>query len=145
MQRREFIRSCGTICFAGLGIIALTDCTPTKYITPEKVKEMLIISLKEFELEKKGATQYRKVIILNSPDLEFPVAVFRHSSQEYSAVYMRCTHQGAELQLMGDKFECPAHGSLFSNKGAVENGPAEDNLKSFQTQLVTDKLYIALS
>ncbi len=145
MERREFIKNCGTICFAGLGIIALTDCTPTKYITPERINNMLVVVLKDFEYEHKGATQFRKVIILNSENLEFPVAVFRHSASEYSALYMRCTHQGAELQLAGDKFECPAHGSLFSNKGAVENGPAEDNLKSFQTQLVSDKLYIELS
>jgi Rieske Fe-S protein len=145
MQRREFIKSCGTICFAGLGILSLTECTPTKYIVPEHNNNMLVIRLKDFEFENKGVTQYRKVIILNSPELEFPVAVFRYSSTEYSAVYMRCTHQGAELQLMGDKFECPAHGSLFSNKGLVENGPAEDHLKSFQTQLITDKLYISLS
>jgi len=144
MERREFIKNCGTICFASLGILALTECTPIKYSIPERVNNLLVVPLKDFEYEHKGVTQFRKVVILNSTDLEFPVALFRHSSLEYSALYMRCTHQGAELQLAGDKFECPAHGSLFSNKGAVENGPAESNLKSFQTQLVSDKLYIEL-
>lgn len=57
---------------------------------------------------------------------------------------MQCTHQGAELQVFGDKLQCPAHGSEFSNKGSLENGPADRNLRNFPIIIDNGTLKISL-
>lgn len=38
---------------------------------------------------------------------------------KYHALWTGCTHQGTELQVFGDRLQCPAHGSEFANTGAV--------------------------
>jgi Rieske Fe-S protein len=70
--------------------------------------------------------------------------VYRFSETEYSAVLMKCTHQGSELQASGDHLHCPAHGSEFSNKGMVAQGPAEKNLRSFKVTADSQKIFIDL-
>jgi Rieske Fe-S protein len=35
-----------------------------------------------------------------------------------------CTHQGCTVAAAAKDFECPCHGSVFSETGAVVNGPA---------------------
>jgi Rieske Fe-S protein len=57
---------------------------------------------------------------------------------------MRCTHQGTELQVFGDKLQCPAHGSEFNNSGAVQNGPADIKLRTFPVTLDNHQLKISL-
>ena len=57
---------------------------------------------------------------------------------------MQCTHQGAELQVFGDKLQCPAHGSEFTNKGIVQSGPAETKLRSFPVIIEANQLKISL-
>ena len=63
---------------------------------------------------------------------------------EYSALWMKCTHQGSELQASGDHLHCPSHGSEFNNKGTVSQGPAEKNLKSFPVSVGDGKIKIDL-
>ena len=58
---------------------------------------------------------------------------------------MQCTHQGAELQVYGDRLQCPAHGSEFNSKGLVTNGPAMSPLKSFLVEVQNQSLKIKLS
>jgi Rieske Fe-S protein len=55
-----------------------------------------------------------------------------------------CTHQGAELQVFGDKIQCPAHGSEFSNRGVLESGPANTDLRKFPIVIENNILKISL-
>ena len=57
---------------------------------------------------------------------------------------MQCTHQGSQLQVFGDKLQCPAHGSEFSNQGLVQNGPADQTLRKFPVYIESDFLKISL-
>jgi len=57
---------------------------------------------------------------------------------------MRCTHQGAELQVFGDKFQCPAHGSEFNSNGGIQNGPADMKLRTFAITIENNQLKISL-
>ncbi|HWA07446.1 MAG TPA: Rieske 2Fe-2S domain-containing protein, partial [Ignavibacteria bacterium] len=41
--------------------------------------------------------------------------------------------------LEGDKFVCPCHGSEYTIDGKVTQGPAKDNLKTFETIFDSDK------
>jgi nitrite reductase/ring-hydroxylating ferredoxin subunit len=76
--------------------------------------------------------------------LKFPVCVYRFSETSYTALYMRCPHQGAELQVFGDRLQCPAHGSEFDDKGVVKTGPADTNLRTFPVSINKDQLLISL-
>jgi len=102
------------------------------------------VSKSEFTYLKKEQTLTRQYIIVQNDKLEFPIYVYRFSDTEYSALWMKCTHQGAELQASGEALHCPSHGSEFTNKGAVSNGPAEKNLRSFPIIIQTETITIDL-
>lgn len=86
----------------------------------------------------------RQYIIVKNEGLTFPVYLYRFSDNEYSAVLMKCTHQGAELAASGDHLHCPSHGSEFDNKGKLSQGPAEKNLRSFKVSTDNEKVFIDL-
>jgi Rieske Fe-S protein len=98
----------------------------------------------EFTYLKKDQPMTRAYIIVRNENLEFPIYLYRFSDNEYSALLMKCTHQGNELSAAGDHLHCSAHGSEFNNKGAVAQGPAEKNLRTFNVTTEGDKLLIDL-
>ena len=88
---------------------------------------------------------YLKHVVVQNDALQYPIAVFRFDSNEYRALLMKCTHQGTELQVFGDRLQCPAHGSEFTNTGNVQNGPADSALRSFPVIKEVKTLKIDLS
>jgi len=104
----------------------------------------LIVPLGEFEFIKKEQVQFRTYVVVQNEQLQYPVCVYRMSSTDYTALWMRCTHQGTELQAFGDKLHCPAHGSEFNKKGGVENGPAANALRTFTVVVADGQLKISL-
>lgn len=88
---------------------------------------------------------FRSYVVAQNEKLEYPICVYRFSESDFSAVLMRCTHQGTELQVFGDRLQCPAHGSEFNSTGAVQNGPADKNLRRFILAKENDMLKIDLS
>jgi Rieske Fe-S protein len=122
----------------------LSSCTASKYIAGKMGKDGLFLSADEFRITRKGVNSYRSFIIVRNEALQYPVFVYRFSDTQYSAVWMRCTHQGAELQASGDMLQCPAHGSEFDNKGKVSSGPAATDLRSFPVTVDKNELFIDL-
>lgn len=59
--------------------------------------------------------------------------LIRKSESTFIAVRTICTHKGCDVELEGDKFVCPCHGSEFTIDGVVTQGPATKNLKIFET------------
>ncbi|HEX4682688.1 MAG TPA: ubiquinol-cytochrome c reductase iron-sulfur subunit [Gemmatimonadaceae bacterium] len=51
-------------------------------------------------------------------------AVIRTGPSSFDAFSMVCTHEGCETSVKNNRFECPCHGSVFANTGAVVVGPA---------------------
>jgi len=98
----------------------------------------------EFTYVKKDQPMLRQYLIVRNDALEFPIYVYRFSDNEYSALLMKCTHQGNEVQASGDHLHCPAHGSEFNNKGVVSGGPAERNLRAFSVSSDNEKIFIDL-
>jgi Rieske Fe-S protein len=98
----------------------------------------------EFRFLKKDQEVIRQYVIVRNDSLEFPIYVYRFSENEYSAVLMKCTHQGTELHASGDHLNCPAHGSEYTNKGVVDQGPAEKDLRAFNVIADNDKIFIDL-
>jgi Rieske Fe-S protein len=142
MERKEFIKTCGFACLGGLFLSsALEGCAGTKMITGTIENADLVVPENSF-VEAKSS--FKKYIVVQHDSLKYPVCVYRFSATEYTALLMRCTHQGAELQVFGDRLECPAHGSQFDDKGQVKNGPADTNLRSFPVTVQNNNIHILL-
>jgi Rieske Fe-S protein len=145
MNRRTFVKqTCITCVSGGLIPLLVSSCQATHYTSGVIDETGINVSKSEFTYLKKEQTLMRQYIIIQNDKLEFPIYLYRFSDNEYSALWMKCTHQGAELQASGDSLHCPSHGSEFTNKGTVSNGPAERNLRSFPIRVQTDTITIDL-
>ena len=145
MDRKDFIKNCGFACLGG-GAMAmlLQNCTTTAALTGKISGDDLIVPIDDFVTKGGDEKHYEKYIMIHNDILKYPVCVYRFNENEYSALWMRCTHQGAELQVFGDKLQCPAHGSEFNSKGGVQNGPADMKLRTFPVMIENDQLKISL-
>lgn len=143
MNRRDFLIKGCTACLSAVAAgTLLSSCTTTQYITGTVGKDGLTLNKDDFKLKQKGNVAYRSFIIIQNEILKYPICVYRFSESEYTALWMQCSHQGAELQASGDMLQCPAHGSEFNNKGQVANGPAAKNLRTFPVVVTNDELFI---
>lgn len=146
MNRREFTKQTCIGCFGG-GLLSavLAGCQSTHYVNATVESKGLSIPKSEFTYFKKEKPFARQFIIVNHGKLEFPIYLYRISDNEYSALWMKCTHQGSELQAAGDHLYCSSHGSEFDKKGNVNQGPAETNLRSFPVSVNDAKIIIDLT
>lgn len=143
MNRKEFILKS---CSACIGVSALSSvlssCTATQFTSGKLNKDGILIDTKEFALKEKN--NYRLYVVVRNDALLFPICVYRFSDADYSAVWMQCAHQGAELNVAGDYLQCPAHGSEYDNQGRVTNGPADRDLRTFPVTINNNQLFIDL-
>ncbi|PHR47988.1 MAG: Rieske Fe-S protein [Fluviicola sp.] len=141
MDRKEFIKSCGYACL-GVTILApiFNSCVSTKSINVLIEGENLIIPKSDFIRDEK----WLKYLLVNNVQLKYPIYVFRESEQNFTALYLQCTHQGNELNAYGEKLVCSAHGSEFDNQGNVTNGPAKKPLRSFPVRTDHQNIFISL-
>lgn len=136
MERKEFIKKCSYSCLGLMGTaFFLEGCAAPKYLRAELEDTFLIVPLAAFEVGEKEENKFRKYIVAYNNRLQYPVSIFRFSGTEYQALLMKCTHQGTELQVFGDRLQCPAHGSEFTQTGEVQNGPAESPLRAFPVHI----------
>ena len=72
------------------------------------------------------------------------IIIARTLTNEFLAVSSLCTHQQVtlEFQASNNRFYCSGHGSAFSTKGAVLNGPAASALKEYKTTITGNSLRI---
>ena len=123
----------------------LSGCQSTHYTSGKLEPNGLSVAKSEFIYLKKDEPMTRQYIIVNNDKLEFPIYLYRFSENDYTALLMKCTHQGNELQASGDYLHCSAHGSEFNHEGVVAQGPAEKNLRSFKVTSDNEKIFIDLS
>jgi Rieske Fe-S protein len=143
MNRRDFIvNSCAACLSVTAFSTVVSSCQSTRYISGRITDDGLIVKKDEFKIRKGDQVKYRSFIIIRNDALQYPVCVYRFNEQEYSALWMQCTHQGTELQASGEYLQCPAHGSEFNNKGDVTNGPADKNLRTFLVFVNETELFI---
>lgn len=143
MDRRNFIKqTCATCVSGAIGTGLFNACTPTHYINGTLNDNGLIVDKDQFKVGDKGS--FSRFIVVRNESLLFPICIFRFSEKEYSAIWLKCAHQGAEVNVVGDMLQCPAHGSEYDNKGNVTNGPATSNLRSFPVEVRKNELFIDL-
>lgn len=145
MNRKDFLKTCGFGCLATItGISLLQSCSSSQVLSKEIKGSDILLPIADFETTSNGKTVYKKYVIIQNEILQFPICVYRFNETEYKALLMKCTHQGAELQVYGDKLQCAAHGSEFSNIGTVESGPANTDLRNFPITIENNILKISL-
>ena len=145
MDRKEFLKVCGGSCLSLMGFSILSQsCKATHYAQTVVANNKVQISKLDFVIIKNEESTYRKYVIAKSDNLDFPIVVYRNSETSYTALLLRCTHQGIELNVNGDLITCSAHGSEFSKDGEVFTGPAEQKLKSFPVTVDEKNIYINL-
>jgi Rieske Fe-S protein len=145
MDRKKFISTCGLACVGGIGLTGLLQsCGSSKQLNGKIINDDLVIPLMEFQHKKGEQGSYKKYLIVQNDMLQYPICVFRFNDNEYTALWMRCTHQGTELQVFGDKLQCPAHGSEFTSIGGVQNGPADSRLRTFPVTIENNQIKISL-
>ncbi len=145
MDRQNFIRTCGFSC---LGVMALpslfSNCASNKIINGTIENDKLVMNLADFELIKDNEKTYKRYVVAQNEKLQYPICIYRTVEGNYTALLMRCPHQGAELQVFGDRLQCPAHGSVFDNKGIVQQAPADTNLRTFAVAVEGSLLKVTL-
>ena len=145
MDRKEFLKACGLSCLGVLGLAgALQSCGTTYYASSSIQGNRLVIARKEFEMLQDNAVHYRNYIVSKVDSIDYPIIVYRNSDNSYTALLLRCSHQGAELSVNGDMLTCSAHGSEFGKNGEVTQGPAEQQLTTFRVQTDAQNIYIQL-
>jgi len=145
MDRITFIKTCSLACLGGSFLSSvLQGCSGTKMVHATIRGENIELPLTEFTQVKKGNTTFRKYIVIQNEQLQYPVCVYRISDTEYKALLMKCTHQGNELSVYGDKLHCAAHGSEFDKQGNATIGPAVQPLRNFPVVIDNQILLISL-
>lgn len=65
-------------------------------------------------------------------------AVLIHNFYGFSAIDLTCQHLGCTVELKGDGFSCPCHGSLYGPKGELLKGPSTACLKTLKVEISSD-------
>ena len=142
MDRKEFIQACGFACLSLAGVTSLLPgCVPAKSLQVNSETDKLRVPKNEFT----SGNHKRRSLIVRTSSLSYPIVLYKLSGQEYSALLLQCTHQGNELNVNGDLLTCPAHGSEFTNRGEVVQGPADQKLKGFAVSQDTENIFIHLT
>jgi Rieske Fe-S protein len=145
MNRKGFMKIIGTGCLCSTSLFTLiSGCSAAKMIRGNIVGDELVVELSDFYVESGSDKNFKRYIIILNELLKYPICVYRFNQNEYSALWMRCTHQGNELQVFGEKLQCSAHGSEFDNQGSVKNGPADKSLRIFPVTIDKSQIRISL-
>ena len=124
--------------------VLLQSCSSIYYATHTFENNTIVLSANEFMEIKKDETVHRPFVILKNASIPFPICVYKNGDQA-SALLMKCTHQGCEVNPNAYSLVCPCHGSEFDTSGKVINPPAEESLTSYKVTMETDNYYIHLS
>ncbi len=145
MERRNFLKQCGLLGGACFGIpLLLESCSPSHFVQGAVKDNIIKINKADFVRIQKDKTTYRKNIIVKFDGSDYPIALYRFTDTEYAALLMKCTHQGNELSVNGNLLTCAAHGSEFSDRGEIVQGPADQKLRSFPVSSDETNIYIKL-
>lgn len=133
MDRRTFVRRLPIVSASAAGIsrgtltgvltTAVSACGGFHYVTGMDADDRITIPTSAF-----AASDYALVESVRSP---LPLYVHRHGPGEFSAVLAECTHRGCQPDPAGDRLVCPCHGSEFTTRGEVIEGPADRSLPRF--------------
>jgi len=135
MDRKEFLSSMGSGAAGLLLLSCFSACTKSSG-APASTDFMVDLNAAgSVNLKTPGGFIYMNGVI-----------VAQTLSGQYIAVTQACTHEGATVTYdkNADHFYCPSHGSVFSDSGAVINGPAGSPLKEYNVSVSGSTLHVYL-
>jgi cytochrome b6-f complex iron-sulfur subunit len=131
--RRRFLNILGW--FASLGTFTGISWASVRYMIPnilyEPPKAFKIGRPKDYP-EGVNFIPEKRIFVVRKGDV-------------YKVISAVCTHMGCTPRWVAEQkvWECPCHGSIFDDKGAVVHGPAPDPLPWYETRIATDgRLYV---
>lgn len=146
MKRKEFIKTLGCGLLAAPFVLQLLQSCDSLYYAQSEIKDgQIILDKSNFIKSETPSKSYRNFVLLHNAVAGFSICVYRFSEDEYVASLLRCTHQGCELDVQAATYVCPCHGSEFSTRGKLLEGPAENDLQNFPIHIENEKLYINIS
>ena len=135
MKRREFVgwMSMGGIVTSVVSCASNTDSNAQPETTPSG--EFQMVGTVQ-ELEETGSLI----------DEAAGVIVVRNKSQQLIALDISCPHQGCNVALTegGERLACPCHGSEFTLRGQVLQGPARTKLDNYEVKTEEDQVLVKL-
>lgn len=138
MNRREFLELTGITAGALAIITCIEACSKTSTTASPQGPSNI-----DFTLD---LTQASNAALKNNGGMVYNqgVLVAKTKSGAYIAVASACTHEGQTVQyrLSSDDIYCAAHGSVFSDTGSVQQGPASTALKQYTTTLSGNSLRV---
>jgi Rieske Fe-S protein len=136
ISRRDFLKKSAMGVVVGGVVLSSIDigklAAASKQAGLIKAGDDMIVKLsdpKNADLSKVGGS-----VLLDDDNI-----LIRSSQSQFLAVNLICRHKGCTVELQGDKFVCPCHGSEYSLDGKVTQGPSKANLKTWETTFDADK------
>ena len=139
MKRRSFVQrlpvlSAGLAASASVAMIG--GCASAPYLVPQLTPRGLSLDASELGPDGDASVQ--------APDMARPIYIRRSASGSLTAVLASCTHRGCQPEPVGDRLECPCHGSQFSFEGAVLGGPAERPLTRYEVTEMDGEIVVRI-
>lgn len=135
ISRRDFIKRSAVGVIAGSA--ALSSFNLAAFANSPAAKGILKIS--DEDIVVKLSDNASLGTVGGSVKINDELMLIRRTDTSFIALRTVCTHKGCDVELEGDKFICPCHGSEYTLDGKVTLGPAEKDLKSYQTTFDPDK------
>ncbi len=138
MKRREFIKQSCFACIAlGSGVIAtsLASCSTLPIIKSTLEGDRI-------HFDPAAFTPEVTILLLRTNKLDHDVLVIKNGDNNYTAIYMLCTHSQFDLSCNKKQIFCTFHGAEFDFNGKVIKGPAQKNLKKFPVISEDGKLFV---
>lgn len=135
ISRRDFIKRsalgvvAGSAALSTVNLQAFAKSTAAKAVFRRSGDDVVVKLSENASLDKSGG----------SLKVNDELILIRKSESEFIAVRTICTHKGCDVELVGTKFVCPCHGSEYTLDGKVTEGPAKQDLKTFETMFDSDK------
>ncbi|HEX9886085.1 MAG TPA: Rieske (2Fe-2S) protein [Longimicrobiales bacterium] len=139
MERRDFVLRIPVVATGLLGAasgLSLAACGGVPLLVPRGTADRLVVA---------AADVPPSGILLQLPEMEWPVYVRAEAGAAWVALLARCTHRGCQPDPVGDRLVCPCHGSEYDLLGRVLEGPAERPLTRFPVSVEGDDLVIVLT
>ena len=141
MKRREFLvdscKFCLNLSAVGIVMSQLSGCGPGLPVFKTSLnKDVVNVPLSSFAESN--------LLILRDLQMPYDVLLVKKTEQEYTALYMKCSHQENQVTATSSGLYCSSHGSSFDLDGRVLKEPALTPLKKFKTTITPTQLSIDL-
>ena len=140
MQRRDFLRDCGSACALLIGtplLLTQQGCTSMRVVHALPYDRTLRIPIADLAPEDRA--------IVRCSALPDDLYVIRNAAGEWRALLMRCTHRDQPLTAHAGGLTCSSHGSTFDTDGRALAAPATAALHRFPIEADADQVVIDLA